>query len=98
MLEQIGYLRVDDKDGTKDYTISEKGRKCVAAQTGYSVRMRGPKPRWLNPEKLDDIIATRRQFEKLTELLKDKARTADTEKLGRIREVLSHACDEISKD
>ena len=98
MLEEIGYVTSEDKEGKKVYTITEEGRKFLAAQKEFEVRMRGPKPRWLTPEKLDDVIATKRQFEKLTQLIRDKARTADIEKLVRIREVLGQAYDAISKE
>ena len=98
MLEEIKYVTSSEKEGKKVYSITEEGRKFLDAQKEFERRMRGPRPCWLNPKNVDDMIATRRQFEKLTQLLRDKARTADTEKLGRIREVLSHAYDEISKD
>jgi len=98
MLEEIGYVTANEKEGKKVYSITEEGRKFLGSQKQCESRTKGSTPRWLNPEKLDDIIATRHQFEKLTQLLRDKARTADTEKLGRIRQALSHAYDEISKD
>ncbi len=59
--------------------------------------MRG-QDKGLNSEKMDDIVETRRQFEKLTQLIREKARTADTEKLGRIRKAISNAYEEISKE
>ena len=38
------------------------------------------------------------EFERLAHLLKDKARTASTEELSRMRQALSRAYGEISKD
>ena len=60
--------------------------------------MRGQIKNWCNPENIDDISKTMEEFEKLTRLLRDNVRTADNKKLGHIRQVLSRAYEEISKD
>lgn len=98
MLEEMGYAKATEQDGKKVYAITKEGRKFLDAQKEFEARMRGPMRRWWKPENIDDIIEMRHQFEKLTQLLRDKARTADTEKLSRIRKALSTAYDEISKD
>ena len=98
MLEEIGYVTADEKEGKKVYTITAEGRKFLGAQKVCESRAKAETPHWLSPEKRDDMIATRRQFEKLAQVIRDKARDADSDKLGRIRQALSHACDEISKD
>ena len=97
MLEETGYASASEKEGKRVYAITEEGRKFLNSQKEFGVRMRCQDQGW-NPEKMDNIVETRRQFEKLTRLLREKARTADTEKLGRIRKALSNAYEEISKD
>ena len=97
MLEEMGYASASEKEGKKVYAITEEGRKFLDSQKEFVARMRGQDRGW-NSERTDYIIETRRQFEKLTQLLREKARTADMEKLGRIRKALSNAYEEISKD
>ena len=97
MLEEMGYASASEKEGKKVYAITEEGRKFLDSQKEFGARMRGQAKGW-SSEKMDDIVETRRQFEKLAHLLREKARTADTEKLSRIRKSLSNAYEEISKD
>ncbi|MBI2850340.1 MAG: PadR family transcriptional regulator [Chloroflexi bacterium] len=98
MLDEMGYAKATEQEGKKVYSITEEGRKVLEEQKEFVERMKGPMRRGWQPENMDDFVKTRRQFEKLTELLRDKARTADAEKLGRIRKVLSNAYEEILKD
>ena len=98
MLEEMGYAKATEQDGKKVYAITEEGRKFLDSQKEFEARMRGQPRGWWNAERMNDIVETRSQFEKLTQLLRDKARTADTEKLSRIRKAISTAYDEISKD
>ena len=97
MLEEMGYALATETEGKKVYAITEEGRKYLDSKKEFIARMRGQDKGW-NPEKMDDIVETRRQFEKLAQLIREKARTSDTEKLGRIRQALSNAYEEISKD
>lgn len=98
MLEEMGYAEATEQDGKRVYAITKEGRKFLDSQKEFEARMSGETRRWWKPENIDDIIETRLQFEKLTQLLREKARTADAEKLSRIRKALSTAYDEISKD
>lgn len=98
MLVEMGYAESNEKEGKKVYGITQEGRKFLDSQKEFQARMRGPCRRWWNKENIDDIVETRRQLDKLTQLLTEKARTADSEKLSRIRQALSNAYEEISKD
>lgn len=98
MLEEMGYARATELEGKRVYAITEEGRKFLDSKKEFVARLKGEASGRENHEKMDDILETRRQFEKLTQLLRDKARTADTEKLGRIQKALSNAYEEISKD
>jgi len=97
MLEEMGYALANEVEGKKVYAITDQGRKYLASKKEFIARMRG-EDEGRNPEKTDDIAETRRQFEKLTRLIREKARTGDTEKLCRIRKALSDAYEEISKE
>ena len=54
--------------------------------------------KWWNPENIDAIMETMREFERLAQLFRDKARTADSKQLSRMRQVFSSAYEEILKD
>jgi DNA-binding PadR family transcriptional regulator len=98
MLEEMGHVSSAEKDGKKIYTITEEGMKFLKEEKESGERVRKQMKSWWNPENADDIIDTMREFDKLAGLLRDKVRTADTDKLSRMRKVLSHACEEIQKD
>ena len=97
MLEEMGYARSAEQEGKKVFAITEEGRKYLDSQKEFVARLRGEARGW-GRERMHNIVETKRQFEKLSELLKDKARTADADKLSRIRKALSNAYEEISKD
>ena len=98
MLEEMGYVTASEQEGKKVYNITEAGQKFLDEQKEFEEKIRGQIRNWWNPENIDDISETMREFERLAHLLKDKVRTADIEKLSRIREALSRAYEEISKD
>ena len=98
MLEEMGYATGAEQDGKKVYTITDEGRKFLAEQKEFKEKIRNQIRSWWNPENTDDISETMSEFERLAQLLKDKARTADTKKLGRIRKIISRAYEDILKD
>jgi DNA-binding PadR family transcriptional regulator len=99
MLEEMGYAKSAENEGKKIYSITEAGRKKLEERKKPDdTKKRDMMQQNWRPENIDDFIKTRRQYEKLTELLRDKARNADAEKLSRIRKVLSNAYEEILKD
>jgi DNA-binding PadR family transcriptional regulator len=98
MLEEMGYVTAKEQEGKKIYTITEEGCKFLDGQKECEERIKSQISSWWNPENINDIIGTMHEFERLAQLLRDKSRTADRKKLHRMREVLSHAYEEISKD
>ncbi len=98
MLEEMGYVTGAEQDGKKVYTVTEEGHHFLDEQKEFKEKIKSQMKSWWNPENTDDIRETMREFERLAYLLRDKARTADTEKLSRIRKALSQAYEEISKD
>jgi len=98
MFEEMSYVTAAEQDGKKVYTITGEGRRFLDEQKEFGVRIRSHIRGWWNPENIDDISEAMREFERLARLLRDKARTADTEKLGRIRKVISRAYEDILKE
>lgn len=98
MLEEMSYVTSSEEEGKRVYTITKEGREFLDKQKEFVKRMRGQIKDWCNPENIDDISKTMHEFEKLAHLLQDNVRTADAKKLSKIRKILSHAYEEISKE
>jgi len=98
MLEEMGYVSSEEQEGKKVYSITDEGQKFLEEQKESDERIKSRMEKWWNPENIDDIIITMREFDRLADLLRDKVRTADSEKLSRIRKTFSRAYEEISKD
>ncbi|MBI4283638.1 MAG: PadR family transcriptional regulator [Chloroflexi bacterium] len=98
MLTEMGYVTANEQEGKRVYTITDEGLKFLNEQKEFTESIRSRTKRWWNPENTDDIIETRLQFEKLAQLLRDKTRTADAQKLERIRKAIAQAYEEIAKD
>jgi DNA-binding PadR family transcriptional regulator len=98
MLEEMGYVTAAEQEGKKVYTITEEGRQFLDEQKESGGRIRSQMKSWWNPANIDGISEVMREFDSLADLLRDKARTAGTKKLSRIRQALSRAYEEISKD
>ena len=98
MLDEMGYVTASEQEGKRVYTITEEGRRYLDEEKEFEERMWGQINNWWNPENIDDIGKTMREFDRLAQLLRDNVRTADVKKLNRIREILARAYEEISKD
>ena len=97
MLEEMGYVTSDEQEGKKVYTITDEGLGFLDEQKECGERIANQIESWWNPENIDDVRKTMSEFGRLAGLLREKARTGDTEKLSRLREILSRAHDEISE-
>jgi DNA-binding PadR family transcriptional regulator len=98
LLEEMGHVKSAEQDGKKVYSVTEDGLKFLEEEKESQERIQEQMKKWYNPEKSGEIIETMHEFEKLAGLLRDRVRHADTEKLSRMRSILSRACEEISKD
>ena len=98
MLEEMSYISPVEQEGKKVYTITEKGNKFLTEQKESRERIKGQIKSWWNPENIDEIHKTMREFERLAQLIREKARTADTKKLSHMQKVISGAYEELAKD
>jgi len=98
MLEEMGYVTSAEQDGKRVYTITDEGRKFLDEREGIDEKIKSHLKGWYNPENIEDIRETMREFERLAQLLRTKSRTAGTEALKRMRQAISQAYQEISKD
>ena len=98
MLEEMGHVTAAEQDGKKIYTITDEGLHFLVEHKELDKKIKSQIRSWWNPENIDDIGETMREFSRLAEVLSDKARMADTEKLSRIRKVISRAYEDIVSD
>lgn len=98
MLEEMGYVISDEREGKKVYTITDEGLRFLDEQSESEERIRSQIKSWWNPENIDAVRLTMSELDKLVGMFREKARTADTKKLDNMRKVISRAYDEILKE
>ena len=98
MLEEMGYVTAAEQEGKKVYTITAEGENFLAEHRELAEKLKKKINRWCSPENTEGLSETMQEFTRLAQLFKDKARTADTKKLEYMRNIISHAYEDISKD
>ena len=94
-LEQKGYVTSIERNGKKVYTITDEGQRFLTEHRELEQEIKDHENDWRNSVNTEDIRRIRRDLNRLGELLGWEARKMDAEKLGRVREVLSHTYDEV---
>jgi DNA-binding PadR family transcriptional regulator len=97
-LEEMGYVTSSQQEGKKIYTITEEGRKFLVEREKQTDEFKSQMKNWFDwwtPEIRRELHDIRHELGDLWRLLAHKARRADAEKLRRIRETISKACEEI---
>jgi DNA-binding PadR family transcriptional regulator len=98
LLEEMGYATTRESEGKKVYTITEEGKKYLDDRKESRERIKKQIRDYWNPENIDDIMETMRQFDRLGHLIREKARNGDVKKLNRMQKALTRAYEEIAKD
>jgi DNA-binding PadR family transcriptional regulator len=95
LLEEMGYVTAEQRDAKKVYTITDEGRKFLAeqGQPAESIRSR-MRSHW-NPESAAEIREIMADIGTLARLVGQHSRTADQEKMRRVRDVVAKARSEI---
>jgi DNA-binding PadR family transcriptional regulator len=96
MIEDLGYVTADQRDGRKVYTITEAGQKFLAERQGrvdeVKGRMRGWWDRSTARHEMREMID---ELDDLKKLLRRERRRVDPAKLQRIRDAIAVAYREI---
>jgi len=95
MLEEMSYASATERDGKKVYTITEEGHQFLAERKDLADEVKSHMRHHWNPENIGVIGQIMGEFGKLGKLMGRRLRHADPEKMRRIREVVSRACQEI---
>jgi DNA-binding PadR family transcriptional regulator len=94
MLEEMGYASAVEQDGKKVYTITDEGRQFLAERKDFADEVKSQmKDRW-NPASIGDMGRTRQKWARLGKLM-GRFHNADSEKMKRVRDVISRAYKEI---
>lgn len=95
MLEDMGYVKSLEQDGKKTYTITDEGLKFLDEREPTMDRIKEHMKGWWWAENRDEIKEMGRELGRIGHLLGRKAHRMDRKKLVRIREIITHACNEI---
>lgn len=95
MLEEMGYASAAERDGKKIYTITDEGSKFLDEQKDFTDEVKSHMKRQWNPQNIGVFAQTMAEFGELARMVGHRARRIDSDKMKRIREVISSASDEI---
>ena len=95
MLEEMGYVSSDQQDGKRIYTITDEGHRFLDERQDFAEEIKSHMRNWWNPEDMVEIGETMREFRRLRRLLARQAHRIGTEKVHRIREIITRAYKEI---
>lgn len=91
LLEDMGYISSSEQEAKKVYSITEEGTKFLAEQKDIADGVRNQmKHRW-SFKNIGKMVTVMREYHALEHLLSQGFRSLDTDKIERIREVLSQA-------
>ena len=100
-LQEIGYVTFIEQDGRKVYSITNEGRRFLRENAELEREINERLNDWENPENIDEIRKTMREFGRLGETLSWEVRKMNPEKLRNVREVILQAqkgVEEIMQD
>lgn len=95
MLEDLGYVTSSASDGKKVYTITDEGKRFLSEEEVNVRRVKEHMKGWWDAAKSDELRETWQEMRRLGRLLGRKAHRIDREKLARVRQAISRACDDI---
>jgi len=95
MLEEMGYASSKEQDGKKVYTITKEGTKFLAERQEQAEEVRSHMKHHWNPENMGIVMEIMGDFRELGREMRHYARTLETDKMKRIREVIAKATKDI---
>ena len=99
LFEDMGYVSLTERDGKKVYTITDEGRKFLEEHKEVIGKIQDHMKSWWSPtgrdEMRDELHNTWHELRHLGRTFGRKAHRIDSEKLSRIKEVVSRARRDI---
>lgn len=97
MLEEMGYASAKARDGKKVYTITKEGLKFLEEQRDSADEVRSHMKHKWDFKNIGRMIMVMKEYHALENLLGEGLRRLDTDKMQRIRQVLSGAYKAIEE-
>ena len=96
MLEELGYASLSEQDGKKVYSITDEGLRFLEERKGIADEIRDQMRRHWNPKDIKEIAEVMSEVGRLRKDIKHNFRRMDPEKMARIRDIITSACQEVS--
>jgi DNA-binding PadR family transcriptional regulator len=96
-LEEAGYVSAEEHEGKKIYTVTEEGQRFLRERKDFAEGIKKHMSDMWGTKGVGEARETLAEFRRLGRLMRHHhwGGRPDPEKMGRIREVISRACDEI---
>jgi DNA-binding PadR family transcriptional regulator len=91
----MGYASATERDGKRVYTITEEGRQFLAERKDLADEVKSQMRHHWNPENINVIREMLDEFSDFGKLVRRRLRYLNSEKMKRIREVVSRARQEV---
>jgi DNA-binding PadR family transcriptional regulator len=99
LLEDMGYVKPSEQDGKKVYTITEEGKGFLKERGETMDKIRDNMRNWCgsgNREEFREAMhETMHEFHDLAHVFRRKAHKVNSEKLNKIKEILTRATKDI---
>ena len=97
LLEDMGYVKPAEQDGKKVYTITEEGLKFLEDREDTVTRIRGRMREFWGSPAREDFRDIFQELHDVVHSVGRRARSLDAEKIGKIKEVIQKARQDIEK-
>jgi DNA-binding PadR family transcriptional regulator len=95
MLEEMGYASSIERDGKKVYNITKEGSKFLVDNIDLTDEVHKQMKHHWDPEKMERMGGMMEEIMKLRELVMSSLPHADSEKIERVRKVISKSYEDI---
>jgi len=95
LLEETGHVTAVHQDSKKTYTITDEGCRFLAQREHFAEEIKSQMRNWWNPDSIAEMGETMREFGNLGRLISQQGRRAATDKVQRVRGVISRAYNDI---
>jgi len=95
LLEEMGYVKSEQQEGKKVYSITEEGLKFPEKREGYAEGIKSQMEDWWTCCDMREMRETMHEFGNLARLVSRLASRADSDKMQKIRKVIADAYKEI---
>jgi DNA-binding PadR family transcriptional regulator len=94
-LVENGFVTFVEEEGRKIYSITIEGSQFLAEHSDLEQEINQRLSDWENPDNIEDIRRTMREYGRLGEMLSWEIRKMNPEKMRRVRQVITRSFTEI---